>query len=288
MGGLGSAMKTRLLRAMTVAACWVLIHAATGISGGITFGVPICTLALSGPLDRVSIAAWDAYAAVEAALIDLGLSADDLDEIRARIGESIQQVDDVASTVPPLVPIPLIGGTIEVSLPLIIIDAIRFTGGLLNDGLLRSALGLAGIEIPAPLLEMTFDGGGDSAGATIDVAFSSWLLSTDVVKRFDLVVLAVTIGAGVDLARGEIRPLVDIEVPTEFEGAVGDALTALHLDGMSWSTFAVHGVVGLEIGPPFLRLYGDVRFLLPVSVGGGWWDLRAGGLAAVLGVVIRF
>jgi hypothetical protein len=285
---MGSTMRTRLLRASAVAVCGVLIHTAVAVAGGITFGVPISTLDVAGALVRVPIAVDAAFAELEEALIDSGLSQTDLDEIRDRIDESLEQVDDLAETLPPLLPVPMLGGTIEITLPLVLVDGVRFTGGLLSEGLVRGVARLAGTEIPEPLFEVSFDSTEFTGAATVDVELSSWMLSTDVVKRFDALVLALTLGGGIDLIGGEIRPLVDLDVPAGFEDDVADALAALHLDGLTWSTFAVHGVVGLEIGPPFLRLYGDLRFLLPLSEGAGWWDLRSGGLAAVLGVVIRF
>ena len=251
-------------------------------------GVPVSTLDASGAFDRVRIAADAAYAALEEALIGFGLTPADLDEIRDRIDESLEQVDDVAEALPPLLPVPMLGGTIEITLPLILVDGVRFTGGLLGEGLVRGVARLAGTKIPEPLFEVSFDLPGFTGAATVDVALSSWMLSTDVVKRFDALVLALTLGGGIDLIGGEIRPLVDLDVPVGFEDDVANAMAALHLDGLTWSTFAVHGVVGLEIGPPFFRLYGDLRFLLPLSEGAGWWDLRSGGLEAVLGVVIRY
>ena len=178
--------------------------------------------------------------------------------------------------------------SIEVSLPLILIDGLRFTGGLLNENLIRGIAQLAGAEIPEPLFQAEFDSPEFTGAATLDVALSSWMLSTDLVKRFDALIFALTLGAGVDLIGGEIRPIVDLDVPTEFEDEAAATLAALRLDELTWSTFAVHGVIGFEIGPPFLRLYGDVRFLLPLSESASWWNLRAAGWAAVLGVVIRF
>jgi hypothetical protein len=281
-------MKTRLLGMSTAVVCGILIHSAMAVAGGVTFGVPIYTLDFSDTLDRIPIAVEGAFTALEGALIDFGIPPADLDEIRDRIDESLEQIDDFARAFPPLLPVPLLGGTVEVSLPLIVIDSLRFTGGILSDGLLRGVAQLAGTEIPQPLLDVAYDSAGFSAAATIDIAFSSWMLSTDVVKRFDLLILALTLGGGIDLLRGRIQPLVDLDVPPEFEDDVAGALAALHLDELAWSTFAVHGVVGLEIGPPFLRIYGDVRFLLPVSEAANWWNLRSGGLTAVLGVVIRF
>jgi len=281
-------MKQRLLRASAAVVCGVLLHAAAVAAGGVTFGFPIASLDVSGPLAQLPIAVAAAFAEVEAALVDLGFTPADLVEIHDRIDETLDQIDDFARTLPPFLPVPMLGGTIEISLPLILVDGLRFTGGLLNEGLVRDLAGLAGTEIPEPLFQADFDSPEFAGTATIDVAFSSWMLSTDVVKRLDALVLALTLGAGVDLIRGEIRPVVDLDVPPAYEDDVAAALAALRLDELAWSTFAVHGVIGFEIGPPFLRLYGDVRLLLPLSELASWWDLRAAGWAAVLGVVIRF
>jgi hypothetical protein len=257
-------------------------------AGGVTLGVPICTLDVSAMLARVPLAVGDAFAAVESALLGLGVPPAALDEVRIRIDESLGQIDIFAQALPPFLPVPLLGGTVEISLPLVVVNSLRFTGGLLNEKLLRGIARLAGAEIPQPLIEETFEADGFAGAATIDVAFSTWMLSTDVVKRLDALVLALTLGGGVDLIGGEIRPVVDLHVPAEVEDGVADALAALHLDELTWSTFALHGVVGVEIGPPFLRLYADVRFLLPLSSGRSWWELRSSGWSAVLGVVIRF
>ncbi len=281
-------MKERSLCALAVAICGVLIHAVAASAGGVTFAVPMYTLDLSGAMDQVPVAVEAAFAGVEGALIDYGLAPEEVDEIRDRVDESLVQIEELWQTVPPLLPIPLLGGTIEFSLPLIVVDSLRFTGGMLNDDLLRGVARWVGTEIPAPLVDETFDMDGFTGGALIDVVFSSWMMSTDVVKRFDLLVLAVTLGGGVDLVRGEVQPLIDLDLPPEWDDAADDALAALHIDELEWSSFAVHGVVGFEIGPPFLRLYADVRFLLPISSEANWWGLRTGGLAAVLGVVIRF
>jgi len=281
-------MKERLLHAFAGVICGLLAHAVVASAGGVTFAVPMYTLDLSGAMAQVPVAVEAAFAGVEGALIDYGLAPEEVDEIRDRVDESLVQIEELWQTVPPLLPMPLLGGTIEFSLPLVIVDSLRFTGGMLNDDLLRGVAQWVGTEIPEPLVDETFDMDGFTGGALIDVAFSSWMLSTDVVKRFDLLVLAVTLGGGVDLVRGELRPLVDLDLPPEWDDAADDALAALHIDEFAWSSFAVHGVLGFEVGPPFLRLYADIRFILPVSSTTGWWDLRVGGLAAVLGVVIRF
>ena len=281
-------MKHRLIRAPAAAVCGVLLYVASVAAGGITLGLPIATLDISGPLTQLPIAVDAVFAEIESALIDLGFTPVDLLEIHEQIDETLEQIGEFTQALPPFFPVPMLGGTIEFSLPLILVDGLRFTGGLVNEGLVRWVASLTGTQIPEPLLDVAFDSPEFTGSATIDVALSSWMLSTDVVKRFDALVLALTLGAGVDLIRGEIRPAVEIDIPPAYEDDVAAALAALRLDELAWSTFAVHAVIGLEIGPPFLRLYGDIRYLLPLSEAASWWDLRAAGWAAVLGVVIRF
>jgi len=288
MGGLGPPMRISRFRATAVAICIALLYAAAAHAGGVTFGIPIATVDLGGAIDRLPIAADGALTAVEPTLIDLGLSPADLVEVRERVDESIEQIEAMAATLPPLVPLPMLGGAIEISLPLVVVDGLRIGAGWLSDQFLRGVLELAGVEVPDPLFDGTFDWDGGSATATIDATFSAWMLSTDLIKRFDLIVLALSFGGGIDWVGGVIRPDVEFDVPAAYRDAVDGALAALHLDELTWSTFAMHGVVGLEIGPPFLRIYGDLRFLLPLSAGEEWWTLRAGGVAAVLGLVIRF
>ena len=70
--------------------------------------------------------------------------------------------------------------------------------------------------------------------------------------------------------------------------ALADALAALRIDEFAWSVFAAHATIGFEVGLPFLRLYGDVRFLLPLSHGESWWGVQVGGFAGLLGFAILF
>jgi hypothetical protein len=281
-------MTRQLPRAAAVSVCVLVGFTTAALAGGITVGVPIHALDASAAFERVPIAVDAAFVEIEAALLDLGVPPEALGEIRLRIDESLDQIDAFAQTLPASLPVPLLGGTVEVPLPFVVVDGLRFTGGLLSDGVIRGIARLAGTEIPQPLIDESFEAGGFAGAATIDVALTTWMVSADVVKRLDALVLALTLGGGIDWIGGRIQPLVDLTVPAEIEAAADGALAALHVDDLAWSTLAVHGVVGLEIGPPFLRLYGELRCLLPLSERTGWWGLRSGGWAAVLGMVIRF
>jgi hypothetical protein len=169
-----------------------------------------------------------------------------------------------------------------------VIDGIRVSGGWLSDGLVRSVAGLAGLEIPQPLVDFDFEIGEETGNVLADVEFSAWMLSTEVVKRLDLLVLAFDFGVGLDLTGGEITPRVSYDLPAGMAEGVDAALAALRLDELSWSELAVHGMIGFELGPPFLRIYGDVRWRIPLSQQEGWWGLRPGPVSALLGFVIRF
>ncbi len=146
----------------------------------------------------------------------------------------------------------------------------------------------AGFEIPQPLLDLDLDIGEYSGNVLADLDFSAWSFSTETVKRFDLFILALNLGVGLDLIGGEILPRISYDLPPEMMGGVADALDELHLDELTWSAFAVHGMIGFEVGPPFLRLYGDVRWMIPLSQAEEWWGIRLGPVSALLGFVIRF
>jgi hypothetical protein len=173
-------------------------------------------------------------------------------------------------------------------LPLLIIDGIRISGGWLSGNLIRSIAGIAGVEIPQPLADFDLEIGEYPGNVTADLDFSAWAVSTEVVKRFDLLILALDFGAGVDLLGGEILPRISYNLPPEMTAGVANALNELHLDELAWSSFAIHGMMGFELGPPFLRLYGDVRWMIPLSQAEEWWEIRVGPVSALLGFVIRF
>ena len=113
-------------------------------------------------------------------------------------------------------------------------------------------------------------------------------MSTDLVKRFDLFLLAVNVGAGFDLVSGNVCPRFSYDLPSEWMAGVAEAEESLHLDALSWSVFAVHGMIGFELGPPFFRLYGDLRWTIPLSQDEQWWEIQLGPVSALLGFVIRF
>jgi hypothetical protein len=240
---------------------------------GIAFGLHGYTLDLGAALARVP-------QAVEAALTAVGIPEEE-------IAQAIGEMEEGLGEVPTQVPVPLLGGAIEVGLPLVVIDGVRLSGGLLNDGITRGLAGLFGVEIPQPLAEGTF-GEGEGAGTySADLAFSASLLSAEAVKRFDLVLLGFVLGLGLDVVQGQVTPLLDVDVPGH-EAEVEAALAALHLDELRWSAFALHGGVGIELGPPFLRLFAEARFLVPLGGSTGFWGLRPGDLGFSLGMVIHF
>ena len=281
-------MRQRPVRITAVAICALLLSGLSVTAGGVYFGVPIFTLDLSATLTQVPVAVNGAFDALEATFIDLGVPPAELGEIRAQFDDALAGIEDFMSEFPALVPVPLIGGGIEFGLPLLLIDGIRISGGLLSENLVRSISSMAGFEIPQPLADFDLDIGEYEGNVTANLEFSAWALSTEVVKRLDLLILALNFGAGLNLIGGEITPQITYDLPSEMEGGVAAALSALHLDELAWSAFALHAMIGFELGPPFLRLYGDVRWIVPLSQAEEWWGLRPGPLAALLGFVIRF
>jgi hypothetical protein len=266
----------------------VMLCGLPAAAGGVYFGIPVTTLDLSTMLERVPVALGDGFGALTAALVDYGVPPSELAQIQQGFDDAAESIEEFTGTLPTLLPIPHLGGGIEIGLPLGVIDGIRLTGGLMTDGLLRSIVDMVGIDVPNPLVDVDIAIGEDTGHVTADLAFSSWVLSTEAVKRFDLLLLALNLGAGLDLIGGRIAPSIDYDLPAEFEDGMNQALDALHLDELAWSAFAAHGVIGFELGPPFLRLYGDLRWTLALSHSEGWWGIRPGPLTALLGFVIRY
>jgi hypothetical protein len=274
------------------AACAIAVLVALWLVTGATFGSglgigPLCyTVDTTGTFAKVPLAADAAFDALEAALVALGIPPSELDEARQEFDDALDAVEAGLHRAPTLVPVPLLGGFVDVSLSLGIVDGIRFGGGFITEDMVRGIADLFGATIPEPLFQGESDVPGFGGSMIGDVDFSSWMLVTELTKRLDVFVAAVEFGAGVHLVRGVVTPR--IEVSPELETLVRDALVALHLDGLAWSAFGTHATVGLEVGLPFLRLRGDVRFVLPVIQSTAWWDVRLGGIMATIGMVIRF
>ena len=281
-------MSQRPVRMTLVVAYAMLLCSLPVAAGGLYFGLPAFTLDLSTALTQFPVAVNGAFGELEAIFIDLGVPPAELGEIRVQFDDALTGIEEFTSEFPAWVPVPLIGGGIEFGLPLRIIDGIRVSGGLLSESLVRSISGMAGFEIPQPLADVDLDIGEYSGNVTADLEFSAWALSTEVVKRLDLLILALNFGAGLDLIGGAILPQISYDLPTEMTDGVAAALDALHLNELAWSAFSAHAMVGFELGPPFLRLYSDVRWMLPLSQAEEWWGIRLGPVSALLGLVIRF
>jgi len=281
-------MNHRPVRTVLVVVCAILLSGLSAAAGGLYLGVPIYTLDLSTTLTQLPVAVNGAFDALEATFIDLGVPPAQLAEIQAQFDDALTGIEDFTDDFPAWVPVPLLGGGIELGLPLLIIDGIRISGGWLSETLIRSISSMAGFEIPQPLADFDLAIGEYPGNMTTDLDFSAWALSTEVVKRLDLLILALNLGVGLDLFGGEIEPRISYDLPAEMTDGVATALEALHLDGLAWSSFAVHGMIGFELGPPFLRLYGDVRWTVPLSQNEEWWGIHLGPVSALLGFVIRF
>lgn len=277
---MGSALiKRRALARGTAIALMMLFVPLAAFAGGVGVNLSVCTVDLSGPWSQIPQVASDALDA-------LGVGATDADQVLQNLNTSLA---DIAGTIPiELFPVPLVGGSIEFSLPLVVIDGLRISGGIFNDALLAGIGSMFNVGIPYPVgTDMQFDAGGGTVDLSADLYFSTFKLTTEVVKRLDLLVLGIEFGAGVDLVQGTIEPAVDVNFPGH-ESQVNAAKAALHLDDITWSTFAAHTFVQLEIGPPFLRLILQGALMLPLSESSGWWTIRSGRLSGNMGLVIRF
>jgi len=275
-------------RAVAVSVLLCVMIAATVHAGGFSLGFQTYTVELDEAFAKVPVAGAAAFDALDDAFADAGLSPAERATIRTGLDEGLNAVEVALADAPTLFPVPLLGGAIEIPLPLVVLDGVRISGAFLTDGLMRGVAELAGVSIPSPLVEVAFDEGGVSGSLEGDVTFSGWMARTELVTRFDALVAALDLALGVHLASGALRPSVDLEVPPDLEAGAAAALAALHLDGLTWTAFGLHMAIGVELGPPFLRFGATARFALPVTESSGWWEIGVGGIGGELGVSIRF
>jgi hypothetical protein len=272
---MGSRMRIKR-KAFTGTVAWIvtaLTVSAALSAGGVGLGIPFYVVDLTGTFAGVP-------GAVENALYAFGVPTADVDEI-------VGQVEDGLISVPRLFPIPLLGGEIEVSLPFLLIDGLRFAGGGINDRLVWEMLDLVGAGVPERPFEGIFESDGFEVAVSSDPSFYTLMLSTEVVKRLDLLVAGIEFGLGIDLVQGRVDLAMSMTAPGH-QSEVAAALAALHPEGLFWSAFSGHASVGVELGLPFLRLVARVNALLPFRQTVGWWAVNVGGLAGYMGVTIRF
>jgi len=255
--------------------------------GGISLQVPFYTLDLTETLETIIPGIVDnSLNALDAWLVELGMPTTEIDTLLDDINNNITNfVSNIEQLSIASFPIPLVGGSIEFGLPFVVIDGIRLSGGILNETILFEAADLLSLELPR-LIEGEIEINGSTTEYSIAPLFSTFMLSADVTKRFDLVIAGINFGAGVDLIQGEIGLAAPIITPSspEFQ----PVLDQLQLAGLSWSAFAAHACLGVEIGFPFLRLAGEARFMLPISQTSGSWKIKVGQWAGNIGLVIRF
>ena len=168
----------------------------------------------------------------------------------------------------------------------VVLDTLRFEAGWLSESFALSALHWAGIDPGFDVWPIVVDW--DEAVLSVAPELRSVMLSTDVAKRIGLLVADVDLGFGVDWMCGRIVPGITV-LGGEFQETLGVLIAGLHLESLRWSAFAVHGSIGIGIGPPFLRLYARIKGTAPItqSVSGGW-PVTLGELSGSVGMVIRF
>lgn len=288
MGGLGQTMIVRRIAAAAVISLGLVLGAVGSRAAGLQFGCEVVSLDITGTLSQVPVALSAGSDALLAMLADQGIPPSDLAGIEADFDRAIADLTVGLSSMPPLVPLPLLGGGIEIPLPLVVIDAVRVSGGILDTAIVRSIAEMAGAEIPDPLLDQTIDLGVETARLTADLEVSAWNLTAEAVKRLDLWLIAFDLSAGFGYATGALAVDIEHDLPAEWAAGVDSALAALQLDEVRWSAFTASLGGRLELGLPFLRVYAEVRLVQPVAEWVGWWDLHVGGWAGSVGVVIRF
>jgi hypothetical protein len=281
-------MIVRRIGAVAVVALGLALGAIGGRAAGLHLGCEIILLDVAGTFGKVPVALHAGSDALLVMLADQGLPPGDVAEIEASFHQAIVDATEGLSAVPPLLPFPLLGGGVEIPLPFVVVDAVRFSGGFLNTALVRGIVDAAGVELPDPLFDQEIDLGDETGRFTVDLGVAAWSVSLSAVKRLDLFLAALDLCAGVGYVTGAVSVDIVREAPDEWIGGIDSALAELHLHDVRWSALSMQFGGRLELGPPFLRLYVEARFVQPIVEWVGWWDLRVGSLAGSVGVVIRF
>ncbi|HDL84781.1 MAG TPA: hypothetical protein ENH11_00335 [Candidatus Acetothermia bacterium] len=257
----------------------ILLSSFAAFSGGVGLDLSVCTVDLSGPFGLAPQAA-------SAALTALGVTGSNATQLLQQLNTSLADIEEAYPI--EYFPLPLVGGTIEIGLPFIVIDKVVFSGGMINDSILRGFANMVGYSIPQPIISgMQVDLGSETANVTADLRLSAFKLTSEVVKHLDLLIAGIELGAGVDLIQGSIVPTITVTASAH-QTEVNAALAAIHLDGLTWTTFAAHVSAQIELGPPFLRLIIQGTYLLPLSEESGWWGIKSGKVSGKIGLVIRF
>jgi hypothetical protein len=287
MGGMGPTMtKKTLALSCAISTLLIALVAMSASCGGISFGVPFYTVDLTETLVKIPGIVDNTLDALDLWLQDLGMPTAEIDALLSDINNSITNfISDIEELSITSFPIPLVGGSIEFGLPLFVIDGIRLSGGMLNQAILFEAASLLNLDVPTSI-DGEIEINGSTTQYSIVPLFSTFMLSTDVIKRLDLVIAGVSFGAGLDLIQGEIG--LDPSIISPSSPGFQSVLDALRLDGLSWSAFAAHASFGVEVGLPFLRLTAEARFMLPISQTPGSWQIKVGQWAGSVELAIRF
>ncbi len=266
----------------------------SAMSGAVSVGVPFYTINVLPALEQVPSVIDQAASAWEDALIAEGLPP----EVAAELAAEVEAVgDEIAALIPfwtagtpgallQAVPVPHIGGAIEFHLPFVVLDTLRIEAGWLSEALVVSLLEMAGLGLGLEDWPLVIDW--DEASLWVAPEVRSMVLSTDIAKQVGLLVADIDLGVGVELISGRIMSGISV-VGGALQETISVLISELQLESLRWTAFAVHGSIGIGIGPPFLRLYARLKGTVPISqsVSGGWL-MSVGGLSGSVGMVIRF
>ncbi len=281
-------MIARRAATASVLALALCLGAAGARGVGLDLGGEILAVDVAGAYAEVPAALAGSFDALLSLLADEGIPPGELAGLEAELDATVADITGALDELPGFLPVPLVALGIELPVSLVVVDAVRVSGGLLRDAWVRGIASAAGVVVPTPLVDRTFDLGGDPARFAVDASFAAWSLALDAVKRLDLWIAALSLSAGMGYAAGGATVTVEREVPSSWEPAVDEALAALHLDDLRWAAWSTRLGARLELGLPFLRVFAEVRLVQPLVAWVGEWDLVAAGWAGTIGVVIRF
>ena len=181
---------------------------------------------------------------VAAVALDLGAAKSFLLATLEEVPLPLEGLVDAIAGLPPLAPVPLIGGGLSIPVPL---GSVELTASFLTDGMLRGA-GLW----PAEGLEL-------SPQLTADFHLLAYRLSLHWELAVDLWLLAAGFGMGFELVGGRFHPQLASPDPE-----IQALLPEFCPDAFGWLAVGPGLRAFFELGPPFLRLTLAGWWLLPL------------------------
>jgi hypothetical protein len=172
----------------------------------------------------------------------------DLSEFKNVVLPTIPELLQYQVMIPDFLVVPLLQLRLQLGLPLGIVNALRMEVSALS---IKESIEL-----------------NEGEGVLIDL--DTYFFSVSTLRRFNLFLLGVYFGLGADLINGSLSLSSQA-----FQNIIDH-----------WRAATLHGLGGFWIGLPFLQIYGEGKFLVPLSQDKGNLKLSVGNFQISVGLMV--